>query len=162
MNRKLFFCIYNFTVNHKWAKTLGVLMAKYSQKLFVAVYFIGIIFVFRYNFNSLIKFILVPFITLLYNSFLRHKLGKERPFVKENIQPLVEHEASGSCPSNHGASAMIIAIAYVCVNPYVALFLVFLAVLTGLSRVMTGVHYPFDIVLSWIIAIVIGCIGFLI
>lgn len=162
MNRKLFFSVYNFTKNHKIAKTLGILIAKYSQKFFVLVYVIGIILVYKYNFNSLIKFILIPLITLVYNSFLRHKLNAQRPFVKEDITPFIEHETTGSCPSNHGASSMIIAMAYFCINPYIALVLVVLAAITGISRVMTGVHYPFDILLSWVIAWVIGTIGFLI
>ncbi len=161
MNRKLFFCIYNFTLNNKLAKKLGILISKYSQKLFVLIYAIGILLVLRYNFHYIFKFILIPFVTLAYNTFLRGRLNMPRPFVKENILPLVDHEASGSCPSNHGASAMIIAIAYFCINPYVAVFLVILAFATGLSRVMTGVHYPLDVLLGWVIAWVIGTMGFL-
>ncbi|MGN1318856.1 MAG: phosphatase PAP2 family protein [Lachnospirales bacterium] len=162
MNRKLFFSIYNFTINHKWAKNLGIFVSKYSQKLFILIYIIGIFLVYKYNFNGIFKFILIPFITLLYNSFLRHILGRKRPFVKEGITPLIPHEQSGSCPSNHGASAMIIAISYSCINVYVSIVLVIFAIFTGISRVMTGLHYPFDILLSWIIAIIIGTIGFLI
>jgi hypothetical protein len=162
MNKKLFFYIYNFTNKNKAAKSMGIFLAKYSQKIFIAIYLIGIVFVYKYNFNALIKFILVPLFTLVYNSFLRSRINKQRPFVVENIEPLIDHETSGSCPSNHGASSMIIAIAFFCINPYVAALLILLAVATGISRIMTGVHYPFDIFFSWIIALVIGTIGFLI
>ncbi len=162
LNRKIFFSIFNFTKNNKTAKALGIFAAKYSQKLFIAVYVIGIVLVYINNFSALIKFIVLPFITLLYNSFLRYKLNRPRPFVQENIAPLVEHEASGSCPSNHGVSAMIIAFAYFALNPYIAVCLIVLAVLTGVSRIMTGVHYPLDILISWIIAAVIGILGFII
>lgn len=161
-NRKLFYSIFNFTNNNKTAKALGIFIAEYSQKFFIAIYVIGIFLVYTSNFNSVIKFVVIPFITLLYNSFLRYKLNMPRPFVKEGITSLTDHEASGSCPSNHGASAMIIAIAYFAVNPYIAAALIVLAVITGISRIMVGVHYPFDIVLSWIIALVIGSIGFIV
>ncbi len=161
LNRKLFYSIFNFTNNNKTAKALGIFTAEYSRKLFIAIYIIGIFIVYTINFNALIKFVAVPFITLLYSSFLRYKLNIKRPFVKENITPLIKHEASGSCPSNHGACAMIIAISYFAINPYISAVLIILAVFTGISRIMVGVHYPFDIIISWIIALVIGVIGFI-
>lgn len=162
LNRKLFFSIYNFTKRNKIAKALGIFTAKYSQKLFILIYLAGIIIVYQVNFGAIIKFMAIPFITLLYNSFLRHRLNMPRPFVKEGIEPLVTHEASGSCPSNHGVSSMIIALAFFAVNGYAACGLIILAVLTGLSRVMVGIHYPMDVLISWIIAWTIGIIGFII
>lgn len=162
MNRKLFFDIYNFTLNHKLLKNLGIFTAKYSQKFFVLVYILGIAAVYCVNFAAIIKFIAIPFVTLLYNSFLRHKLNMERPFVREGINPLLEHEPSGSFPSNHGVSSMIIAIAYFAVNPHIGAVLVVIAAFTGISRIMVGIHYPADIGASWIEAWIIGGIGFFI
>lgn len=160
LNRRLFYKLFNFTNNNKIAKALGIFIAKYSQKLFIVIYAVGIFFIYDISFSLLIKYIAIPFITLLCNSFLRYKLNRPRPFIKEGILPLIDHEASGSCPSNHGASAMIIALAYFLIDPYIGAALVLLAAATGLSRVMVGVHYPSDIIISWIIALVIGCIGF--
>ena len=50
--------------------------------------------------------------------------------------------------------------AWCSIFPVVGAILIVLAIFTGLSRVMTGVHYPVDVFLGWLIAIVIGCLGF--
>ena len=99
---------------------------------------------------------------LLYtsNSILRKILNRPRPFKELGIESLIEHEDKGSCPSNHAVSAMIIAMAWCSIFPVVGAVLIVLAIFTGLSRVMTGVHYPVDVFLGWLIAIVIGCLGF--
>lgn len=162
MNKRLFYFFYNFANENKLAGRLGVLVAKYSQILFMAIYFVGIVLVYNINYGAIFKFILIPFFVLLYNSFLRHKLNMPRPFVKEDIKPLLNHEESGSCPSNHGVSSMIIAIAYSVISPLASFALIILAVITGISRIMVGVHYPLDILVSWVIAAVIGILGFVI
>lgn len=162
IDRKLFFGIYNFADRNKIVKNLGIFLAKYSQKIFIIIYILGMIPAFRTNVNTLARFVLIPLVTLFYNSFLRYKINRQRPFVKEGITPFIEHEKSGSCPSNHGASAMIIALGFMMINVYISSVLIVLAVITGVSRVVVGVHYPFDIIISWIIAFVIGVFGFLV
>lgn len=160
MNRRLFFKIYNYTCNNKIAEKIGVFIAKYSEALFYAVYFIGGLILLFNNINLLVKYGIIPFFVLLYNTFLRKLLKQPRPFVAENIKSLIPHKANGSCPSNHAASSMIIAFAWWCICPYFTLMLGIVALFTGLSRIMTGVHYPKDVFIGWFIGIFFGIIGF--
>lgn len=162
MNRKIFLKIYNYTCRNPLVKSLGIFVAKYSEALFYGIYFLGGFVLALNNINLLIKYILIPFVVLLYNTFIRKLLNRPRPFAVENIQSLIPHKANGSCPSNHAASSMIIAFAWWCVCPYFTPLFCIIALFTGASRVMTGVHYPKDVFIGWGIGIFFGIIGFVI
>ena len=156
MNKRLFFLMYNMAKDNKAVGKMAVFVASNTNKIYALVYLIGIVYAFFQNSNLLFRFILIPFITIVYNSILRKILNRPRPFKELGIESLIEHEDKGSCPSNHAVSAMIIAMAWCSIFPVVGAIPIF----TGLSRVMTGVHYPVDVFLGWLIAIVIGCLGF--
>lgn len=160
MNKRLFFWLYNMAKDNKAVGRIAVFVASHTNKIYALVYLIGVVYAFFQNSNLLFRFILIPFITIVYNSILRKILNRPRPFKELEIESLIEHEDKGSCPSNHAVSAMIIAMVWCSIFPAVGAILVVLAVFTGISRVMTGVHYPIDVILGWIIAIVIGSLGF--
>lgn len=162
MNKRLFFLMYNEAKNNKAVGRIAVFLALHTNKIYALLYLIGIVYAFFQNSNLLFRFILVPFITIVYNSVLRKILNRPRPFKELGIESLIDHEDKGSCPSNHAVSAMIIAIAWCRIFPEIGGCLVVLAVLTGISRVMTGVHYPVDVFWGWVIAVVIGNLGFFI
>ena len=144
--------MYNMAKDNKAIGKMAVFVASHTNKIYALVYLIGIVYAFFQNSNL--------FITIVYNSVLRKILNRPRPFKELGIESLIEHEDKGSCPSNHAVSAMIIAMAWCSIFPVVGAILIVLAIFTGLSRVMTGVHYPVDVFLGWLIAIVIGCLGF--
>ena len=146
--------MYNMAKDNKAVGKMAVFVASNTNKIYALVYLIGIVYAFFQNSNLLFR------ITIVYNSILRKILNRPRPFKELGIESLIEHEDKGSCPSNHAVSAMIIAMAWCSIFPVVGAILIVLAIFTGLSRVMTGVHYPVDVFLGWLIAIVIGCLGF--
>ncbi|HCM52092.1 TPA: hypothetical protein DIS56_03115 [Candidatus Saccharibacteria bacterium] len=72
-----------------------------------------------------------------------------RPFVLENIKPLVAQETDNSFPSNHMLLASTLAlVAYIYNRPAGAVMLV-LALLVGLGRIGAHVHSPIDIIGSF-------------
>ncbi len=162
MNNRLFNKIYFFTINNKWAKKLAIFISNFSKPAFIIIYILGIIALLIKGDMGIVKLIAVPFFTLIFNTTLRKLLNKPRPFLKENVTQLVAHEASGSFPSNHACSSMIISLSYLLILPVLVPFFVIFAFFTGLSRVMTGVHYPIDIIAGWLISIISGLIFFLI
>ena len=159
MNKRLFFIMYNFALKSERISKAAVMIARWSQKLFVVNYILGGVYVALTDFNYLFKYITVPFITLCYNSFLRKKLNRPRPFTESDIESLTEHKENGSFPSNHAASAMVIAMAIWHINPIIGVFMVLMAIVTGCSRVMVGVHYPLDVLAGWIIGLTLGMLG---
>lgn len=161
MNKRLFEKIYFCTINNKWAEKAAIFTSEFSKPAFVIIYLLGIIAVLVQGGEGIVKIIAVPFFTLVFNTVLRKILNKPRPFMSEGITKLVEHEQSGSFPSNHACSSMIISLSYFLVLPVAVPFFIVLAFFTGLSRVMTGVHYPVDVCCGWLISIISGCIFFL-
>lgn len=160
MNKLLFDKIYFFTINHNIAKKTAVFISEFSKPAFIIIYILGIIAVLINNCEGIVKIIAVPFLTLLFNTTLRKFLNKPRPFTRNDVVNLVEHENNGSFPSNHACSSMIISLSYIMIYPPLVPVFIILAFFTGFSRVATGVHYPLDIFAGWIISFVSGIIFF--
>lgn len=161
LNKLFFNKIYFYTLNHNWAKKTAIAISEFSKPLFVVIYLVGVIISATKNIE-VIKFLAVPFFTLIFNTTVRKVLNKPRPFLNDGVEKLVEHKESGSFPSNHACSSMIIALSYILVYPPMVLPLAIMAIFTGLSRVMTGVHYPFDIVAGWFVSLLSGLIFYVI
>lgn len=90
--------------------------------------------------------------------FVKRTVGRPRPTADGVWRSLASVPDRFSFPSGHSAAAMSIAFAYAMVFPPLAAVLIPLAVLVGLSRVVLGVHYPGDVLIGQLCAIVVGVI----
>lgn len=86
-------------------------------------------------------------------SFILAKLASlifynPRPFVVENIQPLIPHGADNGFPSDHTLLAMTIAVVLLQFHKKLGLVLLVVGLIVGVSRVMVRVHHPIDILAS--------------
>lgn len=164
MNRKLFFLLYGISTRNDKLKKAAVFLSKSAEVLFFSVYGLGgLIILLSGRYAMLLRYTVIPLSTLIYNTLLRRILGRPRPFMREDgVESLTKHKSSSSCPSNHAASAMVIAMSWYCIYPPAAAVLVIPAIFTGISRVMTGEHYPFDVMLGWIIGLTMGILGFIV
>ena len=160
MNKRLFEKIYFFTAKNKWAEKTAVFITQLSKPAFIIIYIAGILTLYATGKEGTVKMIAVPFFTLVFNTILRKLLNKPRPFLTDGVEKLVEHGESGSFPSNHACSSMIISLSYILVCPRAVLPLIIFSFFTGLSRIMTGVHYPLDVLCGWLISLISGCIFF--
>lgn len=81
---------------------------------------------------------------------------RNRPFVADSqVHLLVPHSADGGMPSHHLVfMAALVATVYYYDRKVAMLFAV-LTLLTGLARVVAGIHYPSDILVGAIIGVVI-------
>lgn len=86
----------------------------------------------------------------------KRSIGRPRPSRSHIHASLIDEPDRFSFPSGHSAAAMSVALGFAYAFPDLAAPLVMLAVLVGLSRVVLGVHYPGDVFVGQLIAIVTG------
>lgn len=99
--------------------------------------------------KTLLLATIIPGLGFVLLSGVRRKINRPRPYQTYPIQPILNHSSSGkSFPSRHVFSATVIAMTSYLIHPLVAAFALLLAVILGLCRVLGGVHYPSDVVVS--------------
>jgi undecaprenyl-diphosphatase len=79
---------------------------------------------------------------------------RERPAVRMSFNALIAVPDRFSFPSGHACAAMAVAAAFAGAFPTLAVPLLGLAMVIGLSRVVLGVHYPGDVAVGQAIALV--------
>lgn len=84
---------------------------------------------------------------------LKQSCGRLRPSAALDIRALVHEPGCSSFPSGHAAAAMAVAFVYAMAFPSLAPILIPGAVLVGVSRVCLGVHYPGDVLIGQLIAV---------
>ncbi|MGG3887539.1 undecaprenyl-diphosphatase [Metabacillus fastidiosus] len=95
-------------------------------------------------------------VALVINVLIAHIYYEPRPFVTHHIHTLIPHAKDASFPSDHSTGAFAIAIAMWYRYKKIGIPMFILALLTGFSRIWAGLHYPFDVVGSLIVAIVVS------
>ncbi|CAN5611914.1 hypothetical protein BH24ACT21_BH24ACT21_18680 [soil metagenome] len=89
----------------------------------------------------------------------KHLFDRARPFIYDSsIAPLIKTPSSSSFPSGHSATAAAGALTLAALYPVLIPALVPAAVLTILSRVYLGVHYPLDVLAGSMIGFVTASI----
>ena len=118
---------------------------------------------FREGFGKqVLMYVFIPASGFVILSFLRKKINTPRPYEEWAIKPLLDRDSPGqSMPSRHVFSATIISMACFHASLSLGVILLVLSALLGLVRVLGGVHYPKDVVVGYIFALVWGVIFFL-
>ena len=107
-------------------------------------------------------YLFIPASGFVILSFLRKKINAPRPYEEWDIKPLLDRDSPGqSMPSRHVFSATIISMACLHASLTIGMICLTLSAFLGLVRVLGGVHYPKDVVVGYICALVWGVIFFL-
>ena len=112
--------------------------------------------------KQVLIYVFVPATGFVILSLLRKKINAPRPYEEWTIKPLLDRDSPGqSMPSRHVFSATIISMACFHASLSLGIILLVLSAFLGLVRVLGGVHYPKDVVVAYICALVWGVIFFL-
>ena len=84
---------------------------------------------------------------------VKRTVGRSRPSRAVGYSALIREPDRFSFPSGHAAAAMAVAAAYAHAFPQLAPAIVALAFVIGLSRVVLGVHFPGDVLIGQLLAI---------
>jgi undecaprenyl-diphosphatase len=84
---------------------------------------------------------------------VKRTVSRPRPSNALDCVTLVVEPDRFSFPSGHSAAAMAVAVGYAMAFPALAAPLIAIAFLVGASRVFLGVHYPGDVLVGQLIAV---------
>jgi undecaprenyl-diphosphatase len=90
--------------------------------------------------------VISAFITLILNIFLKLFISKPRPFLKRRVGILIPSKMDATFPSKHTLLVFAVSTSILLYNRVLGSIMTGLAVLTGISRIWVGHHYPSDII----------------
>ena len=162
INTTVFRAINHFAGSNIFVDKLGILIAKYLPIVFV-LFLIYLWFgksrnkgfAFLYSgYSAILGILLNFFITLFY--------FHPRPFMDKIGTLLIKHTPETSFPSDHTTFMLSIAfmLLYFKETRKAGIILSVLGIIGGMSRIFCGLHYPFDIIGSILVAMVSSYIIF--
>ena len=112
--------------------------------------------------KQVLIYVFIPASGFVILSLLRKKINAPRPYEEWTIKPLLDRDSPGrSMPSRHVFSATIISMACLHASLTMGMICLTLSAFLGLVRVLGGVHFPKDVLVGYICALVWGVIFFL-
>lgn len=159
MDKALFEKMFSISQEYPFIGKVASWFASLSSRVYFLVYFFVGIYLGIMQDSKLLIFLLFPMISLMTSYTFRNTIKRNRPYEEYPIKPFIEGKRknkSYGMPSNHASSSMIIGMACMYYNLPLGISLTFVSILTGVSRVFAGVHYPFDILVGWAISLIYG------
>lgn len=160
MDQKLVMELVRFRKRHPLFEQSVVPLMKILTAWFFIIYVVHIYYMMICHDSRIYLFISVPAGVFVLVSILRLLFNRPRPFETMIIDALVTHEKGKSYPSRHTASAFIIAMAVSSISPLLGVPSLIFAACIGILRVISGIHYPTDVMAGAVISMFIGSIAF--
>jgi len=154
MNYKLFQMINQNAGHHHFLDGLMVFVTKDALMIFalalLLMWFFG-----KEKYKYTVVFAAITgALGLFINFILGHINFEPRPFVTHHVNLLIQHAKDSSFPSDHTTGAFSLALAVLWRrHRKIGFGMLLFAILTGISRVYVGHHYPFDVLGSIIVAL---------
>lgn len=136
-------------------KKIIILICHYCPYIPFVLYPCILIYLFMTKNILFIPTIIKPLSAFLIVTIFRKIINRPRPYESMDIEPLLEHKKGESFPSRHTVSAFIIALVCFPIHIYLGILTLMIAIIISLSRILAGVHYISDVIVSILIAFTI-------
>lgn len=146
------------------AKGIHIANQVCTMTMYVA-YPLFLLYMFWQKDSEWLRAVCVPAISFLAVTVFRRWVNRPRPYEAFAMPPVIKKNTKGkSFPSRHVFSAMMIAMTFLCLSPWTWLGVVFLLVtlLLGAIRVLSGVHYPSDVLAGAVLGVLAAVVGYFI
>lgn len=151
-----------FLNKNKTLKNTVVFIDKASPLAVMIIFYCSLAFLMLSLDIRALFFAAIPWGTFFIVTLIRKKLNHKRPFEELEIEPLSPHSKGKACPSRHASSSAVISAAMYYLYPPLGIATSFLCIIICISRVLTGVHYPKDVISGAVIGGLLGYAGFFI
>ena len=141
LNRQLFFWLNNLAHRNNILDWLWIFFAQYA----VFIFALALIYFLRRDKRAFFKVASATVVTIIIVTLIKKIWPLSRPFLEEKVRLLITHPPDSTFPSKHAAAAFAIAFGIFLEKKCLGTALLFLAFFVALSRVVVGVHYPWDI-----------------
>jgi len=172
MNDTIFFYLYSLAHQSAFLDWLIVFSANTFGYIMIFIAIVFLIFhtdgVFDYRtpflqLKNKLKEISFVFITSIsawiIATIIKSLILSPRPFILfENVKPLFFHGGFDSFPSGHAMFFSALALSLYFIHKRIGLLYILVALIIGLARVASGVHFPIDILFGYILGLIIAFI----
>lgn len=147
--------VLSFINKYPRLKKIIISITKYTPYIPFCIYPLLVLYVFLFYQHLLFNTLVKPAIAFILLSLFRKLINRKRPYEVYNIEALLIHKKGQSFPSRHTLSAMIIAFISFDIHLYLGIFMLILAVIIGISRIISGLHFISDVVAGSVFAYLI-------
>jgi len=159
LNLKILFLLNSLAGHSKILDKLIIFLAAYSSYVLLSLLLILIYFS-TYSRKKKIEILSVSFVSAFISRFgvttiIRSLYHLPRPFILYSVHPLFI-DNSWSFPSGHATFFFALAAALYWYNKKWGIIFFIATLLMTISRVIAGVHYPFDIAAGMIIGVAVA------
>ncbi|MEK7197893.1 MAG: phosphatase PAP2 family protein [Patescibacteria group bacterium] len=164
LDLKIFYLFNNLASKNPVFDALIIFFADYLS-YFLIIFFLAFLFFSGFQKWKKIKIFLLTFVSMIIARFgivslIRFFYHRPRPFEAYDVHVLITNNEF-SFPSGHAALFFAMATAVYFYNKKLGLWFFAAAILMGFGRVVSGVHYPSDIIGGAVIGILTSYLIFL-
>lgn len=156
MNYHIFKAINQLAGHHPFIDKVMILTSQYALIVYAIVLLLMWFLGKDHSKYTVVYAAITGGLGLLINFVIGHIYYEPRPFVTHKVHLLIQHAKDASFPSDHTTGAFSLALAVLLRHRKIGLSMLLFAIVTGISRIYVGHHYPFDVIGSIFVGVVVS------